>query len=51
MDIPCTAIPNGIEIEKFVYREYNLNKTLGISNKKENLGVANFWTDQKGIND
>lgn len=51
MDIPCTAIPNGIEIEKFVYRENNLKKTLGISNKKVILGVANVWTEQKGIND
>ena len=50
-DIPCTAIPNGIEIEKFTYTESNLREKLGLQNKKVILGVANVWTKQKGFED
>lgn len=49
--IPCTAIPNGIEIEKFIHKKSDLRDRLEIHNKRVILGVANVWTEQKGIGD
>lgn len=49
--ITCTAIPNGIETDKFVPTASDLKKQHGIEGKKVILGVANVWTKQKGIND
>lgn len=49
--IACTAVPNGIDITKFVYTASDKRKELGIDNKKVILGVANVWTMQKGFVD
>lgn len=49
--IPCTAVPNGIEIELFVKKDTDIRECLGIGDKKVILGVANVWTKQKGFED
>lgn len=50
-EIVCTAIPNGIETDKFVRTASDLKERYRIENKKVILGVANVWTKQKGIED
>lgn len=50
-EISCTAVPNGIETDRFVPTISNLKEQYGIENKKIILGVANVWTRQKGIDD
>lgn len=49
--VPCTAVPNGIDLEKFQNTPSDLREKLGISEKKVILGVANVWTKQKGFED
>lgn len=50
-EIACTAIPNGIETDKFVPTASDLKTRYSIEGKKVVLGVANVWTKQKGIDD
>ena len=49
--VPCTAIPNGIDIEKFQKHVTDLKQKMGLEGKKIVLGVANVWTKQKGFED
>lgn len=53
--IPCTAVPNGLELETYYLKQGNeqekLKETYGLSGKKVVLGVANVWTKQKGYED
>lgn len=53
--IPCTAVPNGIELETYYLKKNGqqdaLKQKYGLSGKKVILGVANVWTKQKGWDD
>ena len=53
--IPCSAVPNGLELETYYLKQGNeqekLKETYGLSGKKVVLGVANVWTKQKGYED
>lgn len=53
--IPCTAAPNGLELEIYSLKQgkdqEELKKKYGFSGKKVVLGVANVWTKQKGYDD
>lgn len=53
--IPCTAVPNGIELETFYLKKEGqqdaLKKKYGFAGKKVILGAANVWTKQKGWDD
>lgn len=50
-NVPCTVINNGIDLNKFHIVSSNIKEQLGISGKKMVLGVANVWTNYKGLAD
>lgn len=53
--IPCSAVPNGLELETYFLKQgreqEKLKEAYGLSGKKVVLGVANVWTKQKGYED
>ena len=50
-DVPCEEIPNGIDLSVFRPAEETLRESLGISDRKLLLGVANIWEKRKGLED
>lgn len=46
---PVHVIPNGIDLDVFQPRNGNARKKYGLGDKKILLGVANDWTERKGI--
>lgn len=50
-DYESIVIESGIDIEVFNYRETNFKHNHNIENRKMILGVANIWTNRKGLND
>lgn len=47
----CTVIHNTIDTSNFYYQENNLRQLYQLENKFIIIGVANFWTIQKGFNE
>lgn len=45
------VIPNGVDTKTFYPRKSIFRKKYGIENKFVILGVANVWTERKGLND
>ncbi len=48
---PIKVIYNGIDTDVFIPHVSNINKRLGIENKKIVLGVAALWESRKGLDD
>lgn len=50
-DKKCTVINNTIDTTNFYYQENDFRKKYNLENKFIILGVANYWTVQKGFNE
>lgn len=48
---PVTVIPNGVDTDIFQKRESDFRKKYGLEDKKIVLGVANVWSEKKGLHD
>jgi glycosyltransferase involved in cell wall biosynthesis len=50
--IPTQVIHNGLDMNKFKPRPFtNLKKNLKLNGENIILGIANIWTERKGLND
>jgi glycosyltransferase involved in cell wall biosynthesis len=48
---PCEVIPNGVNLELFRPVESDIKQRFGIGNRRVLLGVANVWSEKKGLSD
>lgn len=50
-EYPVSVVHNKINTELFKYTKSDFKEKYGIEDKKVILGVANVWTERKGLND